>query len=249
MNQLDLKGRHAIVTGGAAGIGFAIAQRLIASGARVSLWDRDDKALAEAAAAARRRTHTATLDVTDEEQVAGRGQCEHQGARHASTRWCAAPASPVRTRRCAIPGCRLEAGARHQPDRRVPVQQGAVAAHAGQRLRPHRQHRLDRRQGRQPQRLRLQRLEGRRDRADQVARQGTREDRHPRQLRDAGRGEDRHVRADDARRTSTSCCRRSRWAASARSKRSPRWWRGCAPRTARSPPARCSICRAGRAVY
>ena len=35
MNTLDLKGRNAVVTGGAAGIGFAIAQRLTASGARV----------------------------------------------------------------------------------------------------------------------------------------------------------------------------------------------------------------------
>ncbi len=43
-----------------------------------------------------------------------------------------------------------------------------------QRLRPHRQHRLDRRQGRQSQRLCLLRVEGRRDRADQVAGQGTR---------------------------------------------------------------------------
>ena len=41
MNQLDFKGRSAIVTGGAAGIGLAIAARLAASGARVSVWDRD----------------------------------------------------------------------------------------------------------------------------------------------------------------------------------------------------------------
>jgi 2-dehydro-3-deoxy-L-rhamnonate dehydrogenase (NAD+) len=41
MNQIDLKNRHAVVTGGAQGIGFAIAQRLVASGASVSLWDRD----------------------------------------------------------------------------------------------------------------------------------------------------------------------------------------------------------------
>ena len=46
MNKLDLNGRAAIVTGGAAGIGLAIAERLVASGARVSLWDRDAKALA-----------------------------------------------------------------------------------------------------------------------------------------------------------------------------------------------------------
>ena len=37
MNQLDFKGRTAVVTGGAAGIGFAVAQRLVASGARVAL--------------------------------------------------------------------------------------------------------------------------------------------------------------------------------------------------------------------
>lgn len=41
MNQIDLNGRHAVVTGGAQGIGFAIAKRLLESGAAVSLWDRD----------------------------------------------------------------------------------------------------------------------------------------------------------------------------------------------------------------
>jgi len=69
MNQIDMKGRNAVVTGGAAGIGFAIAQRLAASGARVSLWDRDDKALAESAQALGASTHTARLDVSDEADV------------------------------------------------------------------------------------------------------------------------------------------------------------------------------------
>ena len=69
MNTLDLKARNAIVTGGAAGIGLAIAQRLSASGARVSLWDRDPKALAEAAKSIGARTHTARLDVSDETGV------------------------------------------------------------------------------------------------------------------------------------------------------------------------------------
>lgn len=41
MNQIDLNGRKAIVTGGAQGIGRAVAERFIASGARVVLWDRD----------------------------------------------------------------------------------------------------------------------------------------------------------------------------------------------------------------
>jgi 3-oxoacyl-[acyl-carrier protein] reductase len=39
MNQLDLKGRTAVVTGGKIGIGAAIVQRLSASGAKVRIWD------------------------------------------------------------------------------------------------------------------------------------------------------------------------------------------------------------------
>lgn len=48
MNQIDLKGRTAVVTGAAQGIGFSIASRLIASGATVSLWDRDEALLHKA---------------------------------------------------------------------------------------------------------------------------------------------------------------------------------------------------------
>jgi 2-dehydro-3-deoxy-L-rhamnonate dehydrogenase (NAD+) len=51
MNQLDLRGRNAVVTGGAAGLGFAITQRLIASGAAVTWWDRDAAAMSAAAKA------------------------------------------------------------------------------------------------------------------------------------------------------------------------------------------------------
>jgi len=49
MNQLDFKGRHAVVTGGATGLGFGIAQRLVASGGSVTLWDRDEEAARKAA--------------------------------------------------------------------------------------------------------------------------------------------------------------------------------------------------------
>ncbi len=48
MNQIDLQGRVAVITGGAQGIGYAIAERMLASGATVVLWDMDDAKLAEA---------------------------------------------------------------------------------------------------------------------------------------------------------------------------------------------------------
>ena len=41
MNQLDFKGRTAVVTGGMQGIGAAIVKRLEASGAKVAVWDLD----------------------------------------------------------------------------------------------------------------------------------------------------------------------------------------------------------------
>ena len=48
MNQIDLQNRHAIVTGAAQGIGLAITKRLLASGASVSVWDRDKEQLSAA---------------------------------------------------------------------------------------------------------------------------------------------------------------------------------------------------------
>lgn len=50
MNRIDLAGRNAVVTGGASGIGFAIARRLLESGARVEIWGRDVDKLASAVA-------------------------------------------------------------------------------------------------------------------------------------------------------------------------------------------------------
>ena len=43
MNQFDFAGRTAVVTGGAQGIGAAIAKRLQASGAKVAIWDLDGR--------------------------------------------------------------------------------------------------------------------------------------------------------------------------------------------------------------
>jgi NAD(P)-dependent dehydrogenase (short-subunit alcohol dehydrogenase family) len=65
MNQLDFAGRTAAITGGAMGIGLAVAQRLVSSGARVALWDRDEKALAQVKAALGANVLTWQLDVAD----------------------------------------------------------------------------------------------------------------------------------------------------------------------------------------
>ncbi|TAK53185.1 MAG: SDR family oxidoreductase [Gammaproteobacteria bacterium] len=48
MNRYDLAGRVAIVTGGARGIGYGVARRLLQSGARVALWDIDEAAAGRA---------------------------------------------------------------------------------------------------------------------------------------------------------------------------------------------------------
>jgi 2-dehydro-3-deoxy-L-rhamnonate dehydrogenase (NAD+) len=71
MHEFDLKGRTAVITGGSQGIGRAIAERFIASGARVSLWDMDGRS-AEAAARELGRqgtVHTVDADVSKVEQV------------------------------------------------------------------------------------------------------------------------------------------------------------------------------------
>ena len=69
MNQLDFNGRSAVITGGAAGIGLAIAQRLIASGGRVSVWDRDAAALDKARVALIADIDTRVVDVADAASV------------------------------------------------------------------------------------------------------------------------------------------------------------------------------------
>jgi len=69
MNAIDLAGRRAIVTGGAQGIGYAVAQRLLVSGAVVTLLDRD-AALLESARGELGARAAVVADVTDADGVA-----------------------------------------------------------------------------------------------------------------------------------------------------------------------------------
>ena len=72
MNRLDLQGRVAVITGGAQGIGYATAQRMLASGANVVLWDIDAARLAAAvqALSAHGAVSGDTVELTDEASVA-----------------------------------------------------------------------------------------------------------------------------------------------------------------------------------
>jgi len=70
MNQIDLNRRTAIVTGGAQGIGLAIAKRMLASGASVRIWDRDQKLLQQTLSGLSGAVSGDAVDVADDQSVA-----------------------------------------------------------------------------------------------------------------------------------------------------------------------------------
>ena len=70
MNQIDLNGHVAIVTGGAQGIGQAVVERFAASGATVEIWDLDVDVARETAQAIGVSVRARGVDVTDAEATA-----------------------------------------------------------------------------------------------------------------------------------------------------------------------------------
>ena len=201
MNQIDLKGRVAVVTGGAQGIGYATAERMLRSGASVVLWDIDAARLDEADAARCRRTGGSRRCGRAHRRRGGRRS--RRGARWpstaASTSWSTTPASPAAT----ATTWELDAGGlaprrRGQPDRAVPHlprRRAAddragygrivnIASVAGKEGNPNASHYSASKAGA--------------DRADQVAGQGAGDAGRARQRGHAGGGEDRDVRDDDA---------------------------------------------------
>jgi 3-oxoacyl-[acyl-carrier protein] reductase len=82
-NHYDFSGRHAVITGGASGIGLAIARRMAEGGATLSLWDRDAATLEKARAAfGEREPQLVKVDVASESDVnaACAATLEHAGA-------------------------------------------------------------------------------------------------------------------------------------------------------------------------
>ncbi len=69
MNQIDLNGQHAVVTGGAQGLGLAFAKRIVASGARVTLWDLDEQRLATALGELGDSARGLAVDIVDYEAI------------------------------------------------------------------------------------------------------------------------------------------------------------------------------------
>ncbi len=94
---MELKQLHAIVTGGASGLGFAVANRIVLAGGKVTLLDVNEAQGTAAAATLGERAAFIATDVTDEPAVNGavdRAK-EHMGSINAAVN-CAGIATPGR---------------------------------------------------------------------------------------------------------------------------------------------------------
>ena len=90
MNELDFRNRTAVITGGATGIGFAIARRLAESGAAIALWDRDEAALAKAKSALPHGALTHAVDIADPDAVARTAEATVKGMGRTDVLVCSA---------------------------------------------------------------------------------------------------------------------------------------------------------------
>ena len=73
-NKIDLGGKNAVVTGGAQGIGRAIVERLLDSGASVAIWDRDGKLAEKTAGELKRNRRVEAVTRGRHQALRGRGR-------------------------------------------------------------------------------------------------------------------------------------------------------------------------------
>ena len=97
-NKIDLSGRNAVVTGGAQGIGRAIVERFLESGAAVAIWDRDIELAKKTAGELQKRGRVAAVasmsPITPMWNVREMKRSKRSGA---SIFWSTTPALPGRT--------------------------------------------------------------------------------------------------------------------------------------------------------
>ena len=68
-NNIDLSGKNAVVTGGAQGIGRAIVERFLQSGAAVAIWDRDSKLAQKIVGGLKGKAAAFEVDVTSYTEI------------------------------------------------------------------------------------------------------------------------------------------------------------------------------------
>ena len=160
MNRIDLEGRVAVVTGGAQGIGYAIAERMLASGASVSLWDADAGQARRSEGHAGQRRPRLRRGARPDERGRRRGGSGADDRRGRQDRHRRQQRRHHRRQRHDLGARARGLAPRHrgEPGRALPRLPRDRAAPDREEVRPDRQHRVGRRQGRQPERLALQRV-------------------------------------------------------------------------------------------
>ena len=89
-NNIDLKGRFAVVTGGAQGIGRAIVERFLASGAAVAIWDRDAALAKKTAGEVKGRVEVVPVDVRTSTPVLSVSRFAPTRSREGCSGWASA---------------------------------------------------------------------------------------------------------------------------------------------------------------
>jgi hypothetical protein len=195
MNNLDLKGRVAVITGGAQGIGYATSERMLRSGASVVMWDIDAGKLEEAKASLGKLgkvsgyvvelTSDAAVGATTAQTIKDSGHIDilvnNAGITGGNgTTWDLDPEVWEACHRCEFDGALLHLSPHH-------------TAYGVTRMGSHCEYRLCRWKRRQPQRQPLQRIESRRDCVDQITGQRSRDKRCVGQCGSTRRRQDSHV--------------------------------------------------------
>ncbi len=111
------EGMGAVVTGGASGIGLAVAKRIVAEGGKVTLWDVDQARLDAGVAEIGPQSRADRLNITDPaavEKAASAAEISDGGNPH--PRLQRGRRRPERSR-CRLPDRGVEAGFRHQRER------------------------------------------------------------------------------------------------------------------------------------